>query len=248
MIKFFRKIRQGLIKENRTGKYLLYAVGEIILVVIGILIALSINNWNENRKIQIKTQSYLSEILNDLKADTLAFSRGINYYKELLASKETELLKTDLRNTQIEKLERLITPSHYADRITDNTFQKIKNSGLTKLSEQKLLSGEINSYYTNIQDFHNVMIYWEIESTYKEADYWYYEQDIYETRSPDKFPVLQNIEENRINLIQLLESPIGRNHLRVEYERKQRMIEHLEFMYEEASDLIKEIQKELGTI
>ncbi|TLF40227.1 DUF6090 family protein [Maribacter aurantiacus] len=49
MIKFFRKIRQQLLKENRFTKYLLYAIGEIILVVIGILIALQINNWNENR-------------------------------------------------------------------------------------------------------------------------------------------------------------------------------------------------------
>ena len=50
MIKFFRKIRQNLLMENKTGTYFKYAIGEIILVVIGILIALSINNWNENRK------------------------------------------------------------------------------------------------------------------------------------------------------------------------------------------------------
>ncbi|MFT6046016.1 MAG: hypothetical protein ACI9WC_001721, partial [Arenicella sp.] len=50
MIRFFRKIRQNLIKENKVGKYLLYAIGEIVLVVIGILIALQINTWNEDRK------------------------------------------------------------------------------------------------------------------------------------------------------------------------------------------------------
>ena len=50
MIKFFRKIRQNLLSEGKTGKYLKYAFGEIILVVIGILIALSINNWNEKQK------------------------------------------------------------------------------------------------------------------------------------------------------------------------------------------------------
>lgn len=50
MIKFFRKIRQGLLSENKFRKYLIYAIGEIVLVVIGILIALSINNWNENNK------------------------------------------------------------------------------------------------------------------------------------------------------------------------------------------------------
>ena len=50
MIKFFRKIRQNLLMENKTGKYLKYAIGEDVLVVIGILIALQINNWNEKRK------------------------------------------------------------------------------------------------------------------------------------------------------------------------------------------------------
>ena len=50
MIKFFRHIRKDFMEKNKTGKYLKYAIGEIILVVIGILIALSINNWNEGRK------------------------------------------------------------------------------------------------------------------------------------------------------------------------------------------------------
>ncbi|MBT8306228.1 MAG: hypothetical protein KJN85_04770, partial [Maribacter sp.] len=58
MIKFFRKIRQQLLIENRTGKYLLYAIGEIVLVVIGILIALQINNWNEEKKVNILRRSF----------------------------------------------------------------------------------------------------------------------------------------------------------------------------------------------
>ncbi|MDX1472079.1 MAG: DUF6090 family protein, partial [Flavobacteriaceae bacterium] len=49
MIKFFRNLRQSMISQNRVSKYLLYAIGEIILVVIGILLALQINNWNQNR-------------------------------------------------------------------------------------------------------------------------------------------------------------------------------------------------------
>ncbi len=50
MIKFFRRIRQNLIMENKTSKYFKYAIGEILLVVIGILIALQINNLNEAKK------------------------------------------------------------------------------------------------------------------------------------------------------------------------------------------------------
>ena len=66
MIKLFRKIRQNLIMENKTSKYFKYAIGEIVLVVIGILIALQINNWNENRKLQQREVQILNEIKSDL--------------------------------------------------------------------------------------------------------------------------------------------------------------------------------------
>ncbi len=69
MIKFFRKIRQNLLRENKTGKYLKYAFGEIVLVVIGILIALSINNWNENRKLNETIEGVYSIVKSDLLAD-----------------------------------------------------------------------------------------------------------------------------------------------------------------------------------
>ena len=61
MIKFFRKISYDPMEKNKTGKYLKYTIGEIVLVVIGILIALGINNWNENRNYIIK-RLYISTI------------------------------------------------------------------------------------------------------------------------------------------------------------------------------------------
>ncbi|WP_222982949.1 DUF6090 family protein [Flagellimonas meishanensis] len=69
MINFFRKIRQKLLQENRFSKYLLYAVGEIILVVIGILIALGINNWNEDKKKANQLQQYRISLITELNAD-----------------------------------------------------------------------------------------------------------------------------------------------------------------------------------
>lgn len=69
MIKFFRKIRQKLLVENRFNKYALYAIGEIVLVVIGILIALQINNQNELRKEQGITNKYYQGFVEDLTAD-----------------------------------------------------------------------------------------------------------------------------------------------------------------------------------
>lgn len=69
MIKFFRQIRQKLLSEGKTGRYLKYAIGEILLVVIGILIALQINTWNEERKNAISETSYLKRLSNDLQSD-----------------------------------------------------------------------------------------------------------------------------------------------------------------------------------
>ena len=67
MIKFFRKIRKDLLSEGKIGKYFKYAIGEIILVVIGILIALQINNWNNKQQDLEKEQ----EVLKNLRAEVL---------------------------------------------------------------------------------------------------------------------------------------------------------------------------------
>jgi len=65
MIKFFRHIRQSLIQQNKMGKYFKYAIGEILLVVIGILLALQINNWNDLRKNRVYEREILTNKLTD---------------------------------------------------------------------------------------------------------------------------------------------------------------------------------------
>jgi len=75
MIKFFRNIRQQMLRENKLSKYLLYAIGEIVLVVIGILIALSINNWNENRKLQQEELNLLLEVKTNLEVTVNNFEK-----------------------------------------------------------------------------------------------------------------------------------------------------------------------------
>tara|TARA_R110002073_G_scaffold53840_4_gene138877 strand:+ start:82187 stop:83218 length:1032 start_codon:yes stop_codon:yes gene_type:complete len=80
MIKFFRKIRQNSLMKNKTGKYLKYAIGEIVLVVIGILIALNVNNLNENRKKDAKIIEALKEIHRDLSEDIIESNGWISNY------------------------------------------------------------------------------------------------------------------------------------------------------------------------
>ena len=84
MLRFFRKIRRNLIAEGRFSKYLIYAIGEIALVVIGILIALAINNWNENRIIEKREQFYLAGLKdefeqNKIKLQNLIEVNRLNY-------------------------------------------------------------------------------------------------------------------------------------------------------------------------
>lgn len=79
MIKIFRQIRRQFIGEGKTGKYFKYAIGEIVLVVIGILIALQINNWNENRILFKKEQHYLNEIKANLEVDITRIDEILNF-------------------------------------------------------------------------------------------------------------------------------------------------------------------------
>jgi len=78
MINFFRKIRQKLLSQNRITRYLVYALGEIFLVVIGILIALSINNWNEDRKRNLQEIRLAIQLLEDAKADSVFFESRLD--------------------------------------------------------------------------------------------------------------------------------------------------------------------------
>ena len=83
MIKFFRKIKQKMLTENKFSKYLIYAIGEIVLVVIGILIALSINNWNENIKSKNELKNIYDEVKLNLKSDLLNIEDVIKQYEQL---------------------------------------------------------------------------------------------------------------------------------------------------------------------
>ncbi len=90
MINFFRKTRKKLADDNKFLKYSRYAIGEIVLVVIGILIALQINNWNENRKKQKLKVSYEISLMNDLSLDTLLLGRLIEENYKALKSLEMQ--------------------------------------------------------------------------------------------------------------------------------------------------------------
>lgn len=82
MIKFFRNIRRQLLGEGKTAKYFKYAFGEILLVMIGILLALQVNNWNENRKTKQQETKLVSQLLEDSKADSIFFESRFLFQKQ----------------------------------------------------------------------------------------------------------------------------------------------------------------------
>ena len=98
MIKFFRKIRQRLLIQNRLSKYLLYAVGEIVLVVIGILIALQVNNWNNERKLRHLEKDLLYGIRDNLLASKNNLDANIAYNENTIVNfkRITDFIETGL--------------------------------------------------------------------------------------------------------------------------------------------------------
>jgi len=149
MIKFFRKIRKNLLSEEKTGKYFKYAIGEIVLVVIGILIALSLNNWNTDRQNKnIRTQLLLKlDIELQSNIDRLFFLSD-NY--EELKENNLSLYDTLLIGITIQNAEKYLNSSTYASNtlnLRSSTYEQMKNTGmLYKLNSDSLLNA-IEAYY-----------------------------------------------------------------------------------------------------
>ena len=94
MIKFFRKIRYDLMEKNKTSKYLKYAIGEIILVVIGILIALQINNWNEEQKLRKEEAKLIQSFTNEIESNLIILETEIKNNQTIIQL-STKFLKAN---------------------------------------------------------------------------------------------------------------------------------------------------------
>jgi len=159
MIKFFRKIRQNLLMENKTGKYLKYAIGEIILVVIGILIALYLNNLNESSKNNQLENAYLrgvlknidvdiNELNDNLKKDSLKF---INY-TILQKAFNDEAIRSDKR-----LMENAVLASfgYYGFNSNRIVFDDLVSSGKLNLIQSDSIRLSIMDYYQKTENFEN---------------------------------------------------------------------------------------------
>jgi len=151
MIKFFRKIRYNLMEQNKTGKYFKYAIGEIVLVVVGILIALSINNWNEERKSENLTRTYLNNLKLDLLSDLSGIEKTIKDINNFEEEGHYSLDVIDGKIDTIKKerfLKSLIWNNHYPIfQPSRSTYDDLINSGNIKLIKDNDLKVALSKYY-----------------------------------------------------------------------------------------------------
>jgi hypothetical protein len=161
MIKFFRKVRQKLVNENKFSKYLLYAIGEIILVVIGILIAINLNNSNQQKVLKEGVNNQLSLLKQSVYKDSLSFQalrdysvkqitaseRLVQLINEPISEKSCEEFITKFKN-HIEIRTNIVDRSIYDEMVSSAAFSKI---------DKQQLKSQIATYYQLAGHFQDVI-------------------------------------------------------------------------------------------
>ena len=150
MIKFFRRIRQNLLARGKTATYFKYAIGEIVLVVIGILIAVQINSWNTSyQKEKLKT-TYTQNLISDLVKDTLQLNDRVKWNKDgflkLNDSLRVIFAKPTTTVNDIKQIGKKIGIKglRTLNTYNDNTFKNLISSGNIDLFEQDLIQKIMN--------------------------------------------------------------------------------------------------------
>ena len=156
MIKFFRRIRQQLLSEGNTTKYLKYAIGEIILVVIGILIALQINNWNETRKDKLKETSYLQDLKLDLVNCQKELDRVIKKTNRTknCATEAIKIITLKSKTKDEANLDYLLigADSHSIFSSTEGVINDILSSGKLDLIQNENIRTYVSGWKANLSN------------------------------------------------------------------------------------------------
>jgi hypothetical protein len=245
MIKFFRKIRQNLLMENKTRKYLKYAIGEIILVVVGILIALQINNWNEKRIQLAQGQILMLELVEEIKEDINTCNWAIKNLETSIEEQETIFKVKDLRSTHLDSLYYFLSDANIDIKIDANTHDKIKNLGLTNISSNEKLNNEINEYFDiSVMRFNRrINFFWTNQrQRWKDLasqNFVNFNSDLIEG-----FDEVSD-EETRSNFIKYINSPRIKRIITSTYYSNKSSLETVAFFKEESISILEKIHAEL---
>jgi hypothetical protein len=244
-MKIFRKIRFDLLKNSNSGKYFKYAIGEIVLVVIGILIALQINLWNEKRKSYTILTTNLEGVLRELKADTLKINQLLINYKRDNIKRKAFINETKYENLNLGVLESNLENFSKDLNLKYTYFKKIQNSGITQFGEYKETMEGLIYYYENALPYLNKLTANYDDQVTREDEFWRYEQNSYEFNYLDGLNTYQNDDEAKKKLIKLLKSPTARNILKIDMRRNLFLTERLSDLQPKLNKLISKLKKTL---
>jgi len=154
MIKFFRKIRYDLMEKNKTGMYFKYAIGEIVLVVIGILIALQINNWNEGRKELKKEKQLLISLSEDFKSNLKSLEGSINEIQIIYERYSLVLEYAGNVNNGLTKemKDSIIMTKYVSTNLVDGALTSILGSNKLEIIRNDTLKSWLTKYPSYIED------------------------------------------------------------------------------------------------
>lgn len=159
MISFFRKIRKNFLNRNKFSSYLLYAGGEVLLIVIGILIALAINNWNQHRIIRQKEHFYLEGLKGEFERSKIKLQNliAINRTNYSESKKILAYINTEQKPVNEEELSRLLFTS-FSNEIAYNPNNSVLNELINSGRLEDISNAELRMYLTNwesmIQSIH----------------------------------------------------------------------------------------------
>ncbi|PWI31219.1 hypothetical protein DI383_00655 [Flavobacteriaceae bacterium LYZ1037] len=150
MIKFFKRIRYNLMEQNNTAKYFKYAIGEIILVMVGILLALQVNNWNENRKNRQFESEIIALIDNNLLKDSMSLAVELKRAKLAISTTEHLLHEIDqgiYSDSLNYMMGKIINFQRFKSQ--SSAFEVLKSKGIENI-RNKQLQLELITYYDEI--------------------------------------------------------------------------------------------------
>jgi hypothetical protein len=150
MIRLFRKIRSNLLSEKNYGTYILYASGEIVLVMIGILLALQIDNWNEDRKDRRTEVKYMERLLHDLQNDSIYFDNQIFICKSAISHLDSFLIEMYVAPENPDDVKRIMKHADIqTDDMTSNnsTYKELISTGSMNILSDQKVKAEIMDYY-----------------------------------------------------------------------------------------------------
>ena len=218
MIKFFRNIRKKLLQEGKITNYLKYAIGEIVLVVIGILIALQINNWNESRKLRIQEVKYLKNLLADLNTELKSNDSMIVYRSKKARASASILSYQPPKNLeQIYTFEKTLELVYFWKTFipSNNTFKELSSSGnlnTLKNDSIKYYLLELDKMYVDIANYEHHMR--------REYEQYIYDVAIPKTAILNFFDFEQIPESGRlkkIDLTQIHESQVKKMEIDIDW-------------------------------